>query len=307
MLPAAKPAREAIYLVDASVYVFRAWYSIPDVMTDAAGNPVNALYGYARFLGDLLERVQPARIAVAFDASLTHCHRNEIYPAYKANRELPPPDLERQFALCRDVTRALGVLDLADDRYEADDIIGTLLARERASGGRGVIVSRDKDLAQLLVDGDEYWDYSSDKRYGHADIAGVFGVAAAQIADFLALAGDSVDNIPGVPGIGRKTAAVLLTHFESLEALYADLASVAKLPLRGAAGIARRLEMHRDAALLARRLTGIVCDAPLVFEPAALARCAPDLDALERLCHAAAFGSALRVQARRLAEPFGRG
>lgn len=302
MLPAARPARDAVYLVDASVYVFRAWYSIPDLMTDGAGRPVNALYGYARFLCDLLERAQPARIAVAFDASLTHCHRNEIYPAYKANRELPPPQLERQFSLCRDLTRALGVLELADERFEADDIIGTLLALERAAGRRGVIVTRDKDLAQLLADGDEYWDYASDRRYGHADIAGVFGVAAGQIADFLALAGDSVDNIPGVPGIGRKTAAVLLAHFETLEALYANLAEVAMLPLRGAAGVARRLEMHRDAALLARRLTGIVCDAPLVFEAEALARCAPDLEALERICDAAAFGQALRFQARRIAE-----
>lgn len=301
MLPAARPAREVIYLVDASVYVFRAWYSIPDFMTDGSGRPVNAFYGYARFIGDLLERERPARIAVAFDASLAGCHRNEIYPAYKANREPAPPELERQFALCRELTRALGILELADERYEADDIIGTLLALERAAGRCGVIVSRDKDLAQLIADGDEYWDYARDRRYGHADIAGAFGIAAAQMADFLALAGDSVDNIPGVPGVGRKTAAALLAHFDSLEALYANLAEVAVLPLRGAAGLARRLELHRGAALLARRLTGIVCDAPLAFECEGLARCAPDMDLLERLYDAAAFGPALRVQARRIA------
>lgn len=304
MLPAARPAREAVYLVDASVYVFRAWFSIPDFMTDGTGRPVNALYGYARFIGDLLERARPARIAVAFDASLARCHRNEIYPAYKANREPAPPELERQFALCRELTRALGIVELADERYEADDIIGTLLALEHAAGRCGVIVSRDKDLAQLLADGDEYWDYARGRRYGHADIAGVFGVCAAQIADFLALAGDSVDNIPGVPGVGRKTAAVLLAHFGSLDVLYANLAEVAALPLRGAAGVARRLERHREAAMLARRLTGIVCDAPLAFERAGLTRGAPDLDSLERLYDGAAFGSALRFQARRIAETY---
>ena len=296
--------RDVVYLVDASVYVFRAWYSIPDRMTDGDGRPVNALYGFARFLCDLLEKVRPARIAVAFDASLTRSHRNEIYPAYKANRELPPPELERQFALCREFTRALGVLELADDRYEADDLIGTLLSLERAAGRVGVVVSRDKDLAQLLADGDEYWDYAGDCRYGHGDIAAAFGVSPAQIADFLALAGDSVDNIPGVPGVGRKTAAALLGHFGSLEALYADLDRVAQLPLRGAAGLARRLAAHREAALLARRLTGIVCDVPLACDREALARTVPDLESLDRICDSAGFGSGLRLQARRLAETF---
>jgi 5'-3' exonuclease len=293
-----------VYLVDASVYVFRAWYSIPDRMTDGNGRPVNALYGFARFLFDLLEKVRPARIAVAFDASLTRSHRNDIYPAYKANRELPPPALERQFALCRELTRALGVLELADDRYEADDLIGTLLTLERAAGRIGVVVSRDKDLAQLLGDGDEYWDYAGDRRYAHGDIAAAFGVSPAQIADFLALAGDSVDNIPGVPGIGRKTAAALLGQFGSLEALYADLDRVAQLPLRGAAGLALRLATHREAAMLARRLTGIVCDVPLACDREALARSVPDLESLDRICDSAGFGPGLRLQARRLAETF---
>ncbi|CAN5349829.1 5'-3' exonuclease H3TH domain-containing protein [soil metagenome] len=298
--------REVVYLVDASVYVFRAWHSIPDVMTDRTGRPMNALYGYARFLGDLLERVRPGRIAVAFDASLAHCHRNAIYPAYKANRDPPPPQLERQFAICRELTSALGVLELADERYEADDIIGTLLALERAVGRCGVIVSRDKDLAQLIADGDEYWDYARDRRYGYADVAEVFGVCAAQIADYLALCGDSVDNIPGVPGIGPKTATVLLEQFGSLERLYANLEAVPALPLRGATSIARRLESHREAAMLARRLTAIVCDAPLAFDDMRLERACPDLDSLERLYDAAGFGAALRLQARRIAQEFDR-
>ena len=141
------------YLIDASVYVFRAYYSMPDDMVDRDGNPVNALYGYCRFLGDFIEQVRPEHVAVAFDESLSTSFRNEIYPEYKANREPAPDELKRQFQQCRRYTRALGLMSCADAAYEADDLIGTLVERGRSMGRPSTIVSRDKDLTQLMQAG----------------------------------------------------------------------------------------------------------------------------------------------------------
>ena len=290
-----------IYLVDASVFVFRAWFSIPDRMTDPEGQPVNAVYGFASFLGEFLIRARPEFVAVAFDESLTTSYRNEIYPEYKANREPAPPELKRQFQLCREITGLLGIAHFADERFEADDIIGTIGARMQASGRNCVIVSRDKDLAQLLREGDEFWDYPADRRFGYGDIAGQFGAAPESMADYQALVGDKVDNIPGVPGIGAKTATVLMKEFDSLEAIFDNLDAVSELPLRGASGIAARLEKHRDDAFLARRLTRIETGMPLDPEEASLTLSPPDLDALLALYDTLGFGARLRQQAKELA------
>ncbi|HEX2138500.1 MAG TPA: 5'-3' exonuclease H3TH domain-containing protein, partial [Woeseiaceae bacterium] len=234
------------YLIDASVYVFRAWYSMPDDLVDADGNPVNALYGFCRFLGDFVEQVRPERIAVLFDESLTTSFRNELYPGYKANREPAPPELKRQFKQCRRYTRALGIMECAHPALEADDLIGTLVIEGRQSGMPSTIVSRDKDLAQLVGERDVFWDFAGKGRLTYDQIPGVFGVRPERIADFLALAGDSVDNIPGVPGVGRKTAAALLAHFGGLDELYANLDRVCEVACRGARTLAARLEAHRD-------------------------------------------------------------
>ena len=289
-----------VHLVDASFFVFRAHHSIPETMADGDGQPVNALYGFARFLSDLLEQAQPEHIAVAFDESLAGSFRNRLYPAYKANREPAPPSLKLQFTRCRELCRHLGLAEFGSAEYEADDIIGTLATRMRAAAFSARLVTRDKDLAQLIRAGDEFWDWTAQERFGYADIAPRFGVAPERFADFLALTGDAVDNIPGVPGIGRKTAAALFAHFDSLEALYADLGAVAGLSLRGAAGVVVRLRAHRDAAFLARELTRIACDMPLAVEPAQLRRQAPDLDALGEFYDRAGFGAALRRQAERI-------
>jgi len=159
-----------VYLIDASVYVFRAYYSLPPDMRDGEGNPVHALYGFSRFLGDLLERARPDYVAVAFDESLATSFRNRIYPAYKANREPAPPDLALQFERCREVCAHLGVAWYASPEYEADDIIGTLATRAQADGVPVTIVSRDKDLTQLLTRIDCYWDAIGDVSYGYNDI-----------------------------------------------------------------------------------------------------------------------------------------
>lgn len=291
-----------LYVIDASVYVFRAWFSIPDDMQDRDGQMTNALYGFTRFLGDFLEYTQPEYVAVAFDTALQTCFRNDIYPDYKANRDPAPPELKQQFDRCRAVTRALGLSEFAEARYEADDIIGTLVHRMRREGLKSTILSRDKDLAQLLDAGDVLWDFVGGKRTAYKDVPDKFGVRAEQMVDYLALAGDAVDNIPGVRGVGPKTAAALLQHFDTLEELYARIDEVEGVPVRGARTLGKKLAEHRDTAFLSRELTQIECNVPLESEREDLRRRSPDLDELMRLYDHADFGQMLRRQAERIAD-----
>ena len=282
------------------MYVFRAYYSMPPDMRDGEGNPVHALYGFARFLGDVIERERPEYIAVAFDASLSTSFRNRIYPPYKANREPAPPDLALQFLRCREYCERLGVAWFDSQEFEADDIIGTLARVARAEGRCVTIITRDKDLAQLIGPGDVYWDYAGNVRYRHGEIAERFGVEPCRYADYLALTGDAVDNIAGVPGIGPKTATALMRHFPTLEELYERVDTVRDLPLRGAAALVERLQRHRDAAFLARELTRIRCDMPMEVVCGQLRRQRPDLDRIESFCAGNGFGMLLRRQAERL-------
>ena len=289
-----------LHLIDASVYVFRAYYSMPPDMRDAEGNPVHALYGFARFLCDLIERAQPEYLAVAFDASLSTSFRNQIYPPYKANRDPAPPDLMLQFERCRAFCGLMGIAWFDSTEFEADDIIGTLAQRMRREGLRATIVSRDKDLAQLISPGDVYWDYSGNDRYHHGQIAERFGVPPERYADYLALTGDAVDNIAGVPGVGPKTAAVLMGAYDSLDDLFERVDTVRDLKLRGAAQLVDRLRLHREAAFLARQLTRIRCDMPLDVTREHLRRRTPDLVAIEGFCGTNGFGQLLQRQAARL-------
>lgn len=255
--------RPTLHLVDASLYVFRAWHSMPDDFRDDDGWPTNAVHGFARFLLELLERERPRHIAIAFDESLGSNFRHAIYPAYKANRDPAPPELKRQFVWCKALCQALGLVTLAHADFEADDLIGSAVHAMRGQGFRSVIVSADKDLSQLLQADDEQYDFAKGQRWGHAGVKARHGVRAEQIADYLALAGDAVDNIPGVQGIGPKSAAVLLSHFGTLNALLERIDEVPFLRLRGAAQMAARLREQREQTLLWRRLTTVAVDAPL--------------------------------------------
>jgi 5'-3' exonuclease len=297
------PRSDVVYHIDASYFIFRAYHSMPPDMVDADGNGTHALYGFARFISDLLERVRPERIGVAFDQSLRSetSFRNSIFPAYKANRDAPPVDLERQFVLCREFCRHMGLAEFASPEYEADDIIGTLTTRSRAAGLRNVVVTRDKDLSQLIRDGDVFWDYSGNTRYQYHEIGARFGAVPELIADFLALTGDTVDNIPGVPGIGKKTAAELFAIFGSLDELYENLDRIHAMKLRGAAAVVARLLAHKEAAYLARRLTGIVCDLPIEATLDDLKPRPMDMARLDAFFDLHGFGSILRQQARRIA------
>jgi len=294
--------RHLIVLVDASVYVFRAYHSTLPDMRDRDGNPVHAVFGFARFLGDLIERLRPAYMAVAFDERCAASYRNRIYPAYKANREGAPADLVAQLECCRELCRRLGVAVFVNPEYEADDLIGTLAQLMRAQGVRAAFISRDKDLAQLMRDGDVFWDFGARGQFGYHDIERYFGVVPERFADYLALTGDSTDNIPGVPGIGHRTAAILMKAFASLDELYADLARVASLPLRGAGTLGARLAAHRESVYLARQLTRIACDLSLGASASTLRRRLPDLPALAELYDRLGFGPFLRRQGERLAQ-----
>ena len=290
-----------IFLIDASVYVFRAYHSqLPD-MVDGDGNPVHAVFGFARFLGDLMERIRPRYIGVAFDKRMTTSYRNRIYPAYKANREPTPAGLPRQFEYCRELCRHLGLAAFVDPEFEADDINGTLSCLMRAEGVRSAFITRDKDIAQLVRDGDLLWDFGARTQLGYRDVERYFGVRPEGFADFLALVGDTSDNIPGVPGIGPKIAATLMRKFGSLDELYANIGRVANLGLRGGSALGERLAAHRDSVFLARRLTRIVCDMPLGVSASDLRPRTPDLAALGALYDQLGFGPLLRRQGERLA------
>ena len=288
-----------VYLIDASVYVFRAYFAVPDHITDPGGNPVNAVYGFARFLAEVLKELQPKYLAVAFDESLTTSFRNDIYPEYKANREEPPDEIKSQFRHCRALCSALGVYHLASPNFEADDLIGTLVHRAHAWDEPVTVISRDKDLAQLIGERDVYLEFASRERLNYEGVTEKFGVYPERIGDWLALTGDSVDNIPGVPGVGPKTASVLLSNYPSIDALYMDLDGVASLPIRGAAKLPQKLLDHRETVELSRQLTHIRCDVPLDVGIGTLVR-GPTTKELDKLFDRLGFGEQLRTQLQAL-------
>ena len=256
-------SRGTIYLVDASIYIFRAWFSLPDSLVSTEGRPVNAVYGFLRFVTEFVEHTSPSHIVFAFDSSLTTSFRNEIFPAYKSNRESPPPELKEQFEICQALLAALGIPNLTHEKYEADDLIATVACNMRKLDFRSAIITSDKDLAQIVEGEDIWWNYPKDERLNTDGVYDRFGVWPHQIRDYLALVGDSVDNIPGVPGIGAKSAVRLLRLYPSLDLIYENLTQVRQLAIRGASKIATSLKQHSEQAYTARELTTLVDDVPL--------------------------------------------
>ena len=251
------------YLIDASPYIFRAHFSMPSSLVDPKGRAAGATYGFSSFLLKLLAEEQPSHLAVAFDGSLTTSFRNELYPEYKGKRETPPAELVAQLENCRRVADCLGMATFIDDSYEADDLIGTLSSLTSGAGQKSVIVTSDKDLAQLVCGSITLLDFARETRYEAPEVEEKFGVRPDQIVDLLALAGDAVDNIPGVRGIGSKTAIALLQSFGDLETLYDRLDEVEELPIRGASSVKVKLEMGRDIAFLSQKLATVHCQISL--------------------------------------------
>jgi len=253
-----------VFLVDASIYIFQSHFSPYVECFSEDGEELSAIHGFSQFLLQFLRRVQPGHIGVALDESLFCGFRHELCPNYKSNRELPDDNLAMQLEACAELCPILGLASFSSKVYEADDIIGTLASRVRQqSGGKAAvhIISKDKDLAQLLVtDADCLWDYSGNRKRYIADIVDEFGVQPAQFPDYLGLAGDSVDNISGVPGVGPVKARELLRHFDSLEGVYLNLDKVGQLSLRGAQRLPSVLSEHQELAELRKTLATIVCD-----------------------------------------------
>ncbi len=292
---------ERAYLVDSSMYIFRAWHSLDENIVDAGGNPANAVFGFTDFVYRFLSDVQPRQVAFAFDKSLTSCFRNELYPPYKANRPPAPRELLVQFQYCREFIDALGMVELGSQMYEADDIIGTLAVRSRKKGLASVILTGDKDMAQLLEsDNDILWDYARNRRLDCQGVEQHFGVRPQQIADLLAIAGDPADNIPGVPGLGNKTAVELLLRFENIEELLEKQDVIEFLKIRGAERAQRLIQQHADDLRLFRRITEIQVDADL--PPMDLSPRGPDHLALEDLFDRLGFSQYRRERWLALAE-----
>lgn len=272
-----------VHLIDASPYIFRSYFSVPASVVDRDGNAANAVHGFTTFLLRFLEEQSPTHVFVAFDQSLTTSFRNEIYPEYKAQRDLPPPELEAQQDDCLAMTEAMGFAAAASERFEADDLIATALAKCRAPGLDFVVVSPDKDLAQLVAADVRLFDFAKDQWYDAAGVERKFGVRPDQIVDFLALAGDAVDNIPGVKGVGPKTAAALLSELGSLDGIYANLDAVEALGIRGARSTRRKLEESEPLARLSRTLATVSIEAPLGVSLKSLERHPPDKARLDAL------------------------
>ncbi len=261
----ARPIRagDHLFLVDGSSYIFRAYHALPPLTRKSDGVPVGAVSGFCNMLFRLLKEakkssvgVEPTHFAVIFDAP-GDTFRNEIYDLYKAHRPEAPVDLRPQFGLIREATRAFNVACVEQTGWEADDLIATYATLARAAGADVTIVASDKDLMQLIEPGVVMLDTMKDKRIGEPEVFEKFGVSPDRVVDVQALAGDPVDNVPGVPGIGIKTAAQLVTEYGDLETLLSRAAEI-KQPKRR-----QSLIDHADAARISLKLVTLARDVPV--------------------------------------------
>ena len=275
-----------LYLIDGYSTIFRAFYAIRGLST-SAGEPTNAIYGFINMLRKLLREEEPPLLGIALDVGRATV-RTEAYAEYKANRAPMPEDLKAQMPAIRRAIEAFRIPILELERYEADDVIGTLGRKAQDAGYEVTIVSADKDLFQLVSDRVSLLHTGREKTYDPALVEQDFGVPPEQVVDVLALVGDKVDNVPGVPGIGQKGAQTLIREHGNLQAL-----------LEAASGLKRKayregLREHADQALLSRELVTIHTDLDVPFEPEALAMESPDYEALADLCREFEFWSLLK-------------
>jgi DNA polymerase-1 len=294
--PVAKGSK--VYLIDGSGYIFRAFHALPPLTRPSDGLPVGAVHGFCQMLWKLMAETksaeEPTHIAVIFDAS-AQTFRNKIYDDYKANRPPPPEELVPQFPLIRDAVKAFNVACIEEDGFEADDIIATYAKEIAGAGGEVVIVSSDKDLMQLVGPGVEMLDTMKNRRLGPDEVVEKFGVGPERVVDVQALAGDSVDNVPGVPGIGVKTAAQLITEYGDLDTLL-ERAEEIKQPKRR-----EKLIEFADQARISRDLVRLKDDVPLPITTEQLGVHAPKPDVLLNFLQEMEFNTLTR----RIAEALG--
>ena len=261
--------RRTLYLVDGSGYIFRAFFALPR-LNNSRGLPTNATYGFIRMLLKLLKEARPTHIAVVFD-SARKTFRDELFESYKANRVETPSDLLQQIPYIYRAVDQFRIPRLVIDGYEADDVIGTLAVRAARDGFNAVIVTGDKDFMQLVSANITLWDTMFGKRTGMREVRDRFGVEPRALVDVMALMGDSIDNIKGVPGVGEKTASALMQNYGSLEALFTGLDKLDQTKIRGAKKLAGLLAAHQRDVELARKLVRVETDVALDFNPPDLA------------------------------------
>ena len=280
-----------VFLIDGSGFIFRAYHALPP-MTRPDGTPVGAVYGFTAMLMKLLDDTDADHIAVIFDKA-RKTFRSDIYPAYKAHRPPPPDDLIPQFELVRDATRALGLKAVDMDGYEADDLIATYAKQAREKGAEVTIVSSDKDLMQLVGDGVVMMDAMKNRTIGPDEVVDKFGVGPDRVVDVQALAGDSADNVPGVEGIGVKTAAQLINEYGDLEAVLENAPNI-KQPKRR-----ERLMEQADNARISKELVTLKDDVPVDVALDGFDVPEPDVQALLAFLKEQAFKSLIaKVEAR---------
>ena len=251
-----------VHLFDGHVYIFRAYYSMPS-MTAADGTPCNAAYGFANTLIRYATEEDPSHVGVCFDAAMTS-FRNEVEPEYKAQRGEPPDDLEPQFDLCHEISVALGFATYEVDDYEADDLLGTIADEVVRRKADARVLTTDKDLCQLVREDGRVvvYDLAKEKTFDADAVREKFGVSPAQIPDYLGLVGDTIDNLPGVPGIGAKSAAAVLQAFETIENVPDDFEAWGDVSVRGAKRMAEKIAEHRDRALKTKDLATVLREVP---------------------------------------------
>jgi DNA polymerase I len=295
---AAVPPGSRVYLVDGSGYIFRAFHALPPLTRPSDGLPVGAVHGFCNMLWKLLRETKgekrPTHFAVIFDHGAV-TFRNAISADYKSHRPEPPPELVPQFSLIRDAVRAFNVACIEQAGFEADDIIATYACQAAEAGGEVVIVSSDKDLMQLIEPRISMLDTMKNKAIGEAEVIERFGVPPGKVVDVQALAGDSIDNVPGVPGIGVKTAAELIREFGDLESLLAGASSIKQKMRR------ERLMEFADQARLSRRLVELDRNVPVERPLDLTAVEEPDPHALLAYLRSMEFNSLTK----RISEAFG--
>jgi DNA polymerase I len=283
-----------LFLVDSSIFIFRAWYGPERDRVNLEQQPNQAFTGFTDFVYRLLTEQAPRHLVFAFDESLSSSARKSIYADYKANRSPAPQELKRQFGWCREWLEALGISCVSSSQWEADDLIGSLRRYHASTKLPVAILTADKDLAQLIGERDLWWSYLDNQRLDYRALCRKFGVRPEQIAEQLALTGDKVDNIPGIPQVGRKTAARLLKKYDSLENLRRHLDEVGTMKFRYAASVQRSLIEHESLLDTGLQLTRINCDIE-AMRKVEVTRGVAQVDILEGIMRAQAF-DAPRIQ-----------
>ncbi len=289
------------YLIDSSIYIFRSYFTLPDNWQALdSGHPTNAVYGFTGFLLDLLRNKNPDHLFCAFDESLRTGFRHDLCADYKANRELPDEALAFQLNACRQLCRVLGITEMASNTYEADDLIGAVAQNARRENAQPVVVTRDKDLTQIIESGDLYWDFGKAPPKTQRQVEKDLELGCQQMADFLALTGDSSDNIAGVPGVGAKTAKQLLMHYADIQTILEHLDQLQDLPIRGAGKLADKLDNGRQQLLLSRQLTTIVTDIEEAPNLSQISWQGIHRDAFELFCDEMGFANSFNDRAKQL-------